>query len=352
MPLYTPGQRDPLTEITRFQVSPVLEMLQSLQLLMDPVRRRNWREQVAELLGTAFTEKLKSLYVNFHGGGDFYEFPIGMGLIEDIPGFLEEFSRLSPSRFLYYALGRVYPEKDLPAEISAASVEGFLEDRGTRTHRQHAGARFDWCDLIEETRDEIHDLWSNYYRNVFLREVDTSNDEYGRSIAEQEYILRNEGGTALLRFITGMSRLPHQIPAGMPYHEIVFVPVQFSVRRHTMYYGYGNVTVIYDVRISREKAAEEEKERRRLVALHRALGDSVRLGILRIIATDDYKFNGQRIAEWIGLSPSVVSRHLRQLREAGLIEEHSPDNRNTLYRLRPEAVERISGDLLTFLKEL
>ena len=46
------------------------------------------------------------------------------------------------------------------------------------------------------------------------------------------------------------------------------------------------------------------------------------------------EINGKMMAEILKLSPSVVSRRLAQLRNAGLIDEHSKDNRNITYTVR------------------
>ena len=78
----------------------------------------------------------------------------------------------------------------------------------------------------------------------------------------------------------------------------------------------------------------------------------MRLRLLQIIATDAHRFNGRKLAKYMYLSPSVVSRHLKQLREAGLIEEHSPDNRNVVYRIDYAVVESLSSELLKYIKEI
>ena len=45
------------------------------------------------------------------------------------------------------------------------------------------------------------------------------------------------------------------------------------------------------------------------------------------------------------IAPPAVSRHLRVLREAGLVEEHRPedDRRVRVYALRPEPVQEVAG---------
>ncbi|WP_343699791.1 metalloregulator ArsR/SmtB family transcription factor [Caulobacter sp.] len=68
------------------------------------------------------------------------------------------------------------------------------------------------------------------------------------------------------------------------------------------------------------------------------------------------------LAEALGLSPPAMSRHLKALRQSGLVEESHPefDARVRVYRLRPEpmddlkawldAAEELWADQLTALK--
>ncbi|MDR6626068.1 metalloregulator ArsR/SmtB family transcription factor [Caulobacter segnis] len=51
------------------------------------------------------------------------------------------------------------------------------------------------------------------------------------------------------------------------------------------------------------------------------------------------------LAEALGLSPPAMSRHLRALRQSGLVEESHPefDARVRVYRLRPEPMARLKA---------
>ena len=79
-----------------------------------------------------------------------------------------------------------------------------------------------------------------------------------------------------------------------------------------------------------------------------ALADGTRAEIVEMLA------GGPRTAGEIHrafpIAAPAVSRHLRVLREAGLVEEHHPpgDRRVRLYALRPEPV----GELETWLAEM
>jgi DNA-binding transcriptional ArsR family regulator len=69
-----------------------------------------------------------------------------------------------------------------------------------------------------------------------------------------------------------------------------------------------------------------------------ALGDPQRREILRLLA------NGERavrdLAEALPISRPAVSRHLRLLKDARLVEEH-PQGTRRIYRLRAEGVDAV-----------
>ncbi|MCG8479781.1 MAG: ArsR family transcriptional regulator [Spirochaetales bacterium] len=352
MPLYTPGPSDHLYRLIRFEESAVLEMLESLLSLLDPVRNPDWKRIVRDELGQRFFDRLADLYPHFHGGADFIEFAIAGDEPQDIPAFLAAVEAMPARHFLFLVLGRMYPEESLPETISRATVERFLEERKTRNHHQHIGADFAWCDDLPGLQRRLSTFWREYYDGVFRDHIDDGAAERTEAIAEKRALLESEGGVAVLKEVTGMTELPSEMPVGFPYTDLIFVPVVRINRGHKMYFGYGKVVVLFDAHRTRRQITAQRERRERLTRVMRALADPGRLRMLQVIAGDDYKFNGQRVASWTNLSTSVVSRHLKQLREAGLIEEHSPDNRNVLYRVNTETIEELSNELLRYVKDL
>lgn len=352
MPQFAAEPIDSLQAITRFEESPVLEMLVSLQSLLDPVRHSEWKGVVRTALGQRFLDRLLDVYRHFHGGNDFIEFVLDNDQWHDIPAFIDQVARSAPRHVLFVVLGRMYPEQALPEQISRESVERFLDDRRTRNHHQHVGADFGWCDDLPELQRRVVALWSEYYDGVFQEHRADGAVERRTGIEEKTDLLQRDGGVAVLKEITGMTTLPDELPIGTPYTELRYVPVARINRGHKMYYGYGKVLVLFDALRTRRQIAAQRERGERLIRLMRALADPGRLRMLQVIASDDYKFNGQRVASWMELSTSVVSRHLKQLREAGLIEEHSPDNRNVLYRVNIDAVEDLATELLRYVKDV
>jgi DNA-binding transcriptional ArsR family regulator len=69
-----------------------------------------------------------------------------------------------------------------------------------------------------------------------------------------------------------------------------------------------------------------------------ALGDAHRRAIVEILASGSHSV--QEIADQLPISRPAVSRHLRLLKQAGLVIDQ-PDGTRHLYRLRDEGVEAI-----------
>jgi DNA-binding transcriptional ArsR family regulator len=83
-----------------------------------------------------------------------------------------------------------------------------------------------------------------------------------------------------------------------------------------------------------------------LVRILRACGDDVRLRALRWIA--ERPRSTQELAPLIGITEPALSKHLRQLSDAGVLEPRR-DGRYVLYHLRRDRLERLADSLLAFL---
>jgi DNA-binding transcriptional ArsR family regulator len=85
-------------------------------------------------------------------------------------------------------------------------------------------------------------------------------------------------------------------------------------------------------------AADQKKRERLLVAL----ADGTRSRIMEMLAERPH--TAGEIHGAFPIAAPAVSRHLRVLREAGLVEEHRPqdDRRVRLYALRPEPVQAVA----------
>jgi DNA-binding transcriptional ArsR family regulator len=85
-----------------------------------------------------------------------------------------------------------------------------------------------------------------------------------------------------------------------------------------------------------------------LVQLLRSLGDHTRLKALKLIA--ERPRSTQELAPLVGISEAGLSKHLRQLAEAGLLKSRR-EGYYVLYRLVPERIEPLSDSLRRFLSE-
>jgi DNA-binding transcriptional ArsR family regulator len=116
-----------------------------------------------------------------------------------------------------------------------------------------------------------------------------------------------------------------------------------------MFYGYGNVTILFDSERTEARLAQIEQATEEMLCTLKALSDGTRLKVLRLVALHEGDINGKAIAEKLNLSASAVSRHLAQLRESGLISEETTDNRLVAYRLQKETVTALPEKLLDYL---
>ena len=78
-----------------------------------------------------------------------------------------------------------------------------------------------------------------------------------------------------------------------------------------------------------------------LPATFAALGDPTRFAIVERLLVEGELSAGE-INEGVAISPPAVSRHLKVLREAGVIEQRVAAQRR-IYAVRPEAVRTISA---------
>jgi DNA-binding transcriptional ArsR family regulator len=74
-----------------------------------------------------------------------------------------------------------------------------------------------------------------------------------------------------------------------------------------------------------------------------ALADPTRRGVVYLLLSQPRRAG--EIAEAIGMTRPAMSRHLRVLRQAGLVEEESPmeDARARVYRIRREPFAELRG---------
>lgn len=352
MPLLRSAERDPLTTLVQFKTSLVFEMVLSIQAAVHEWQRREWTEEVRSALGDGILEELKALYKNFNSGCDFTELAIDYPDYHDVPGFIRYVRDLDDKTFLFYILGRVYRLQELPDVISKDSVGKMIAESDMEISCHPNDNSFDWADDVPGLKAALTDLWLRYWEGFFKARSGFYEPHWLKNIREKEDILYNQGGARLLALLTGNKHeaLPEPLPPEIPYTRVQCIPIYTIYRPFLVFYGYGNVTVLYDCGPGGAEGADPEKKLQDLLKAARALSDENRLKIIRLLSVEEHCCNGKGLAQKLGISPSVVSRHIGQLKDAGFIEEYSQDNRNLSYSVKRENIGRFSDDVLDYLK--
>ncbi len=352
MPLQQDSTMDALNRIAVFKVSPLHEMLVSLESLSMPWCPPELVEGADKVLGTKFRDELKSLYMPFNHGAILAEFAFAWDNHEDIPGFLKWVRGMSDQDFTWYVLGRLPDLKGMPESINVSAISGIIEDWGKSCDAQWY-MDLGWAEDVGSFRRALTDLWERYWTEVFRSETLRLRETWERSIRDKGRLLSSLGGRSFYEELCHGKKIPDPFPAGMPYETVEFVPsCRMNHSRSVYYYGWGKLTVIYNCSSSDEELAQFKHLREDLLKKFKSLADEKRLKILRLVAMNEKVVNGKWLAAHLELSPSVVSRHLSQLKSAGFIDEHSSDNRNITYSIKWDPVRKLGEHLEALILEI
>ena len=350
MPLHDTAVQDPLTLMIRFKTSVVYEVLLSLQDVVDPWRQEELTQDIERALGRGFLQELRELYGRFLLCCTFIELPVDFENHDDFSAYLSYIESMTPRIFTFYLLGRYLPLEVLPRKVTRESLQLVFEASDYTEQLEQQFPNLDWAEDIRGMQEHLVLLWRTYWDNFFESKMQEIIPKWRVSIGEQQDELERTGGTALYQKICRKDDLPRPIPADVPLDTIEFVPIVFTSRRATMFYGYGKITVLYDSKRTQNVETDIESRKGSALAVVKALADENRLKILRYIAQYNKSVNGRKISEHVDLSTSVVSRHLTQLKNAGLLEEDSPDNRNIYYGVRFKVLAETLKNLEMYLK--
>ncbi len=353
MPLEVIETTAATAEIMRFQASPIYEMIVSLQVLLMPGRHEDWAASVRGELSPDFLDELSIVYGPFKNGAVFFELPIDYDDHEDVLGFIAHVRRMDPIRFLFYLFGRILT----PEEIEATGPEfsAIIDAIMDTSYGAHCGCNdpaFDDMILrdVPAFQNRLADLWETYWHAFFKAHEADFRPRWEAAIEEKRTLLNRIGGQELYLHIVNRDKPLPTLPPGHPVTDVVFIPLYLLPGPVYMIYGYGNVTVLFDSERTEARIAEMQERKEQLLAVFKALGDSSRLDILRTVSQYEGVINGKKIAEHLNLSAPTVSRHLTQLRDAGLIVEESQDNRTITYRLQRDVIQELPNRLLDYLR--
>ncbi|MBN1200945.1 MAG: winged helix-turn-helix transcriptional regulator [Anaerolineae bacterium] len=350
MPLEIIESTDPLTDLVRFQTSAVYEMLISLSTLLKPRHHAEWAAGIQDQVTSSFWHELNDIYQpdNFNGLM-YFELAVDYPDHDDVPGFIDYVRGLDPVTFIFYVVGRVLPREqiaqtNLKAESLIAALEASSECVMCREIPLES-----ILENVPAFQNRLADLWQWYWDEVFCHRVDDLRLRWQEALNARQGIFERDGGQGLWEYVTGKSKLPPLLPPDQPVTDVVFIPICRTTSPVLIFYGYGNVTTLFDAERTEARRAEIERNKQQALVVLKALGDSSRLDILQLIAHYSGQMHGKKIAAKLNLSASAVSRHLAQLKDAGLIDEESHDNRTITYRLQRDVITTLPDHVLEYL---
>lgn len=130
-----------------------------------------------------------------------------------------------------------------------------------------------------------------------------------------------------------------------PYHHYAFIPSLFIGHRHIQSWGAQNAVFFFQWDATKSWETNKSVE---IADFLKVLSDRTRLDILRLLACGPSY--GKELATALNVTTATISRHLDQLKAAGLVLEDKPDADN-VKRLQysPEALDRRIAQLTQFL---
>jgi len=342
---------DPLTDIIHFQTSVVYEMMLSLQSMIKQDRHQEWVTAARAAMRPGFWQRLNAVYKPFYDGAIFFELAVDYPNHDDVPGFIDYVRQMTPDEFVFYLAGRLVRREEVPDV-------GFDADLLREKAAEEAGEPC-WClkspieDILGDVpafQRELTAVWAMYWDDFMQFHIDELRPHWEHALEEKQNLLAQLGGEGLWEHVVGHKQMPPPLPADHPVREIAFVPVYLMVSKPVfLFYGYGNITVLFDSERTEARIAEITRGKEQALEAFKALSDPSRLEVLRTIAHGKGDMHGKRIAAKLNLSPSAVSRHLGQLKDAGLIEEASQDNRTITYTIQKEAITSLPDKLFEYL---
>jgi DNA-binding transcriptional ArsR family regulator len=351
MPLHQTAEHDPITSMIEIRTSAVFQMLVSLQGIVDSWKMQNLAADARSALGEQFMQTTSEIYRRFFACCFFTELAVDFPARDDVAGFIEYVEGLSVREFAFYVLGRWFPLEDIPEAPNAASIGNLIETHEERDTLTQLYPDLTWADTIGGIQRDLCGQWRIYWNDFYADHAVASRTQWLKSMDEKQDLLERGGGAALLKQTTGHDELPPPVPPHIPITRVELIPLCDTPRRTYIFYGYGSAQILYDCSKTVEHDREVDDHKRRSLPVLKALADENRLKILKTISQNERIINGKKIAERVMLSPSVVSRHLSQLKDAGLIEEHSSDNRNITYSFQISKLKSLGEDLEAFIRD-
>lgn len=352
MPFEVIDSVDTLTDLFEFRTSPVYELILSIRTLVKPPRLlESWVTSAKAALAPDVLAELVDLYQNYSDGGVYFEFPVDYADHNDVPGFFAYMRNLSEADFMHYYVGRIVPREEMPGLLRQPKVVDTLRAR-LLAFSDH----YDWytqnLDVVLKDitafKTRLVAAWAVYWEMFLRHELPVLEPLWTAGLIEKQTLLAREGGRVFLEKVVGKAHMPHELPAGTPYTSITVIPVCWLPSHIYQFFGYGNVTILFNPQYTEAHHEEVKHAKAEAIAILKALDDETRLKILRLIAQHGSRMHGKTIAERLEISASAVSRHLGLLKEGNLIAEDPRKNAIT-YRFQKETLTGLVDKLLDYL---
>ena len=326
-------------------------MITSLQGIIDSWKLQDLAEEAKAALGEGFLRETTSLYRKMYTCCFLTELAVDYPDRNDVEGFLDYLGDLPLNTFLFYLLGRWFPKEAIPPDFTRDLVENLIDNHEESEEIKQLYPDISWIDDLELIKRDIRKVWTTYWTDFFSAKAASIEEKWTKSIFEKQDYLEQHGGTELYKQITGHDKLPDPVPSDIPITQVEIIPLCYTPRGALVFYGYGTAQVLYNCSITRDHERKIEDYRKKSLVVLKALSDENRLKILKLISQNERMINGKKIAQKLDLSPSVVSRHLGQLKDAGLIEEYSTDKRNISYSFHISRLRALGEDLEAYIRD-
>ncbi len=336
--------------VWKFIDSPVYETLLSMQSLLVDWYDEPWTEEARETMGVAFLRDLRTTFEPFRLGADLFELAVPESSPQEVDAFVRHVREMSFAEFSYFSFGRLIPVRGGELIIDPEEVRKILENFGDYAHYVESLGRPDWAEIGPLCQRRLADLTETFWNKFFTKRLSSFAAQHSVSIAQNQAYGRENGFDALYVLLTGKEKTCRPLSPDAVLRQVSFVPVANITQPSLVYTGEQDVTVIYHASRTAAKLSELSERERRLIAISRALGDRTRFRIVKLLFQNRDVMNGQNIAERVQVTKSVVSKHLAQLKDAGIVQESSPDKRNNIYSIDLDVIREISPSLVEVLR--
>ncbi|MBU0492615.1 MAG: metalloregulator ArsR/SmtB family transcription factor [Chloroflexi bacterium] len=342
----------PPQERIRFRTSPVYEMMISLHVLRYPDEypaSADWVQRVRQGLTPDQTDALEFFYTRFYGGMGLAEIAEGYADHDDVDGFLRYVEALGDAEFLWYPLGRVNPLAEVAAVLAGQDTLANLIARNDYITAEQMPEFEPLFADPAGSRERLLALWRSYWQAIFAAECARYRAGWEQSITAAQARLSQTDVEVFLEDL-GVCSSSRQFLVDNDMPEIWLVPSYFRDTRPLSFYSDDRMTILYDARTYARRHVMSERMLNEALTVSKALNDGTRLRLLGHIYRDEHNGTVAELAEVLGISQPTVSRHLRILREAGVLSEQRVGNR-VYHTVNLDRIASLSDSLLSFLQE-